>query len=139
MFILFTLRRFHRYFESTVFWTCFGNNEGLEGDGPLPRDSSLERGIIGAPPPLMRDSDYRFTAAEVERLLDVREKMVRVYQQQSVVGKWKYSRTTHTTSTPTFIGLIVGRKHYRGVLSQASASGKTTFALVESSLGCRTS
>ncbi len=42
----------------------------------LRRDSSLERGIIGAPPPLVRDSDHRFTAAEVGRLLAVRENEV---------------------------------------------------------------
>lgn len=46
---------------------------GAEHSSPLlRRDSSLERGIIGEPPPLVRDSDHRFTAAEVERLLAVR-------------------------------------------------------------------
>lgn len=43
---------------------------------PLRRGSSLERGIVGAPPPLVRDSDHRFTAAEVEGLLAVRDKEV---------------------------------------------------------------
>eukprot|EP00903_Cladosiphon_okamuranus_P011439 g10777.t1 len=54
------------------------SGEWLPGREPPPppfrRDSSLERGIIGAPPPLVRDSDHRFTAAEVERLLAVRDK-----------------------------------------------------------------
>lgn len=43
---------------------------------PFRRDSSLERGIIGAPPPLVRASDHLFTAAEVEALLAVRENEV---------------------------------------------------------------
>lgn len=55
---------------------------GLVGVNPPPppirRDSSLERGIIGAPPPLVRDSDHTFTAAEVEQLLAEREKEVRI-------------------------------------------------------------
>ncbi|CAM9157367.1 unnamed protein product [Ectocarpus sp. 12 AP-2014] len=56
-----------------------GVRRGLMGVDPPPppplrRESSLERGIIGAPPPLVRDSDHTFTAAEVERLLAVREK-----------------------------------------------------------------
>ncbi|CAM9572880.1 unnamed protein product, partial [Scytosiphon promiscuus] len=41
---------------------------------PLRRDASLERGVVGTPPPLVRESDHFFTAAEVERLLAVREK-----------------------------------------------------------------
>ncbi|CAM9871139.1 unnamed protein product, partial [Hapterophycus canaliculatus] len=41
---------------------------------PVRRDSSLERGVVGTAPPLVRESDHFFTAAEVDRLLAVREK-----------------------------------------------------------------
>lgn len=55
------------------------SEDPLSGELPPPpfrRGSSLEWGVIGAPPPLVRDSDHRFTAAEVERLLAAREKEV---------------------------------------------------------------
>jgi len=70
-------------FDTSCFCQCFNHvcrgvlRTGLlsaEHSLPLHRQgSSLERGIVGAPPPLVRDSDHRFTAAEVERLLAVRE------------------------------------------------------------------
>lgn len=44
---------------------------------PRLRSSSLETGIIGTPPPVVRRTGDLFTAAEVERLLAVRDKQVK--------------------------------------------------------------
>lgn len=77
-------RRVCRCLLSTFVLAYFGN-QGLVSGDPLPRHSSFEKGVIGAPPPLVRDSDYRFTAAEVERLLAVREKEVQYQYMNSTV------------------------------------------------------